>query len=311
MAISLVPFSRSQVTSSSASLRLAPSTASGNFVAETQRQAEIIKATLKALQARPSATTDNLISSIIGTSSCITSVDEAVASIDAAVGALVATEADITLLGEQVRAMQAQTKATGLLSGAADVIESLDSLLPKLYNSPGNSCGTSPEATVEELRQLARIISDTASLPGAQAGSKAIKETGRYLYAVSGFIRDVRRTYAELSNNCESGQASTLALATTIEDLADLFGVLGSYSEAEKIRKGALQVRLTVEKLAPLDGLSLWDRPSGLDCSSASLEGAASTMRELAIALEDKGLQQISEELGISLDFTSFTGVEF
>lgn len=50
-------------------------------------------------------------------------------------------------------------------------------------------------------------------------------------------------------------------------------------------------MRLTVGEAGP--GRTVLVGPaSAFDCSSASLEGAAST-KELAIALEDKGLQQI------------------
>ena len=74
-------------------------------------------------------------------------------------------------------------------------------------------------------------------------------------------------------------------------------GVLGSYTNAEKIRKGARYIRKVVNAFAPLDGLDLWDRPAGVDCSSAAL------MRELALALEDGEVIDISQELGIKLDF--------
>ena len=80
-------------------------------------------------------------------------------------------------------------------------------------------------------------------------------------------------------------------------------GVLGSYTNAEKIRKGARYIRKVVNAFAPLDGLDLWDRPAGVDCSSASLEGTAALMREMALALEDGEVIDISQELCIKLDF--------
>lgn len=129
--------------------------------------------------------------------------------------------------------MQAQTKATGLLSGAADVIESLDSLLPKLSTAPATPVAPAPEATVEELRQLARIISDTASLPW-RPGRKQGHQGDRPLpLPCQRIIRDVRRTYAELQQLRKRSGLHPSPTATTIEDLADLFGA----SEATRRRR--------------------------------------------------------------------------
>ena len=63
--------------------------------------------------------------------------------------------------------MKGRKKASGLIAGAADVVDSLGSLIPRLYNPTSSLCSTSTEATFQKLRELARIISDTATLPGA------------------------------------------------------------------------------------------------------------------------------------------------
>ena len=294
--------------SASASLRLVP--ASTSLVAETRRQAELVKATLRALPLDP--TTAGLVDSVLAGSQCLKSVDEAIAAIDAGVSAIVASEADIELLSSQVRSLQGQKKASDLMLSAADVVETLGSVLPKLYApaSQGKLCGTGAEATFQELRELARIISDAATLPGAQYSSQDLRKTGRTLYAVVGFMKDVSQTYAGLSNTCENdptrGKSSALALSSTLEDLADLLGVLGSYTEAEKTRQGAEQVTAALEAFEPLEGLDLWET----DCGSANLEGAAVTMRQLATVLQDQGLLQISQELGIDLDKLPL-GIEF
>ena len=219
--------------------------------------------------------------------------------------AVVSSEADLQLLVSQVRRLEDRKKASDLLAGAAEVVDTLGSLIPRLYNPTSSLCSTSTEATFQELRELASMISDTAALPSAQFGRKALRQAGRTLYAIVAFLRNLRQTFDGLSNSCNSdmGKDYTLAISATFDDLADLMGVLGSYTDAEKIRKGAVYIRKVVNEFAPLDGLDLWDRPAGVECSSASLEGAAALMRELALALEDEGVMQISQELGIKLDF--------
>ena len=292
----------------SASLRLVP--ASGSLVAETRRQAEIVKATLRALPL--DATTAGLVNNVLAGSQCLNSVDEAIAAIDAGVSAIVVSESDIELLSSQVRSLQGQKKASGLMLSAADVVETLGSVLPKLSApaTQGEICGTGTEATFQELWELARIISNAATLPGAQFSSHELSKTGSTLYAVVGFLKDVSQTYAGLSNTCATdptrGKSSALALGSTLEDLADLLGVLGSYTEAEKTRQGAEQVKAALEAFESLDGLDLWET----DCGSANLEGAAANMRQLAGVLEDQGLLQISQELGIDLDLLPL-GIEF
>ena len=226
----------------------------------------MIKATLKVLQSGSDARSVHLTDSVIRASSCISSLDDAIRILDAGVAAVVLSEEDLQLLFGQVRHQEGRKKAYCLIAGAAAVVDSLGSLVPRLYNPTSSLCGTSTEATFQELRELARITSDTATRPGAQFGRNAIRQTGRTLYAIVAFLRNLRQTFDGISNSCNSdmGQDYTLAISTTFDDLADLMGVPGSYNDAEKIRKGAIYV---------------------------------------ALALEDKGVRQISQELGIKLDF--------
>jgi len=286
-------------------LRIAP--AGGSLVTPLVGLAEQVKASLRALPRYPGA--QQYVDRVLSTSSCLSSLDEAIATIDTAVGAVVASEAEIVALVDQSRSLKNTKEATKLVAGAADLVETLAELLPKLAEPAleGPLCGgrVGAEKSFQEMRELAKLLDEVASAPGVQARKSFLEKSSRSIYATVSLLSSVRSTYANLGETCQNdnsnGKNSILALGTTIDDIADLFGVLGSISEAESIRKGGSLVKKIVADLAPLDGLSLWE----VDCSQQTLAGTADNLRKLATTLEDKDIQEISKELGINLDFSS------
>ena len=287
-----------------ASFRVAP--ISGDFVAETRRQAEATKAVLASLPSLPGA--QQYLDRVLDSSSCLSSLEEAIAAIDVGVLLVTTSEPEIKTLVTQIKSIESQKTTSGLVSTTADVMDTLGLLMPKL-TSPANdgalcSSKTSTRTQLQDLRQLALLLDEVAGVPGGQARASTLRESGRIIYAVTSFLSKTDATFSGLSASCnrhkDSSNKAFLALADNTEDLADLFGTLGSPTEAEQIRSKAGFVRKVVEVLEPLDGLSFF----AVDCREQSFAGLATSLRSVAAALEDKGIQEISKELGIEFDLS-------
>jgi len=286
-------------------LRIAP--AGGSLVTPLVGLAEQVKASLRALPRYPGA--QQYVDRVLSTSSCLSSLDEAIATIDTAVGAVVASEAEIDALVVQSRSLKNTKEATKLVAGAADLVETLSLMLPKLAAPAleGPLCGgrSGTAATLTELRELGQLLGEVSTISGLQLGRSALSKSSESVYATVTLIGQLRSTYSGLeascSNNANNGKESVLALGVTLDNIADLMGALGNSAEAESMRKGGNLVNKIVADLEPLDGLALWE----VDCSQQTLAGTADNLRKLATTLEDKDIQEISKELGINLDFSS------
>ena len=294
----------SRVNPSSASLRVAAT--SGDFVAETRRQAEATKAVLASLPSLPGA--QQYLDRVLDSSSCLSSLEEAIAAIDVGVMMVATSEPEIWTLVHQVKSLESQKTTSGLVSTTANVMETLGLLVPKLA-SPVNdgalcSAKTSTRTQLEDLRQLALLLDEVAGVPGGSARATTLRQSSRILYAVTSFLSKTNARFSGLSASCnrhkDTSNQAFLALADNTEDLADLFGTLGSPTEADQIRSKAGFVRKVVEVLEPLDGLSFF----AVDCRKQSFAALATSLRSVAAALNDKGIQEISKELGIDIDLS-------
>ena len=223
-------------------LRIAP--AGGSLVTPLVGLAEQVKASLRALPRYPGA--QQYVDRVLSTSSCLSSLDEAIATIDTAVGAVVASEAEIDALVVQSRSLKNTKEATKLVAGAADLVETLSLMLPKLAAPAleGPLCGgrSGTAATLTELRELGQLLGEVSTISGPQSGRSALSKSSESVYATVTLIGQLRSTYSGLeascSNNANNGKESVLALGVTLDNIADLMGALGNSAEAESMRKG-------------------------------------------------------------------------
>jgi len=93
---------------------------------------------------------------------------------------------------------------------------------------------------------------------------------------------------------------SVKAIGDTLGNLADLFGVLGGQDDSEKIREQADFTRRIAVAINNLKDLDL----GTLDCDSpGDFKVAAETLDDLATIIEDVGIDELSDQLGIVLIF--------
>ena len=153
--------------------------ASPDLVVETRRQAEATKAVLASLPSDPVA--KKYLDRVLDSSSCLSSLEEAMAAIDAGVELVASSETEIKTLVTQMKGIEGQKTTSGLVSRTADVVDTLSLLIPKLTSpaSGGRLCSakTSTRTPLQDLREL-------AGGPGAQDGAEVLRKSSRVIYAV-------------------------------------------------------------------------------------------------------------------------------
>ena len=174
------------------------------------------------------------------------------------------------------------------------------------------------------LAVLVDELSYSRQLILSPQGRAQLKESANTISAVTTFITQLRSTFSRLENTCTADKQYNLDSISAIGDLmvnlADLFGSLGSAQTGENIRKGkAFVAKITVSQnnndrrviaikyiflqaeLNKIDNLGLGD----LECGTpGDFSVAATTLEEVATLIDEIGLANLQEQLGINLPFT-------
>ena len=154
------------------------------------------------------------------------------------------------------------------------------------------------------LADLASLLDRVATTTRAARPRQAIQFSARQTRKLASFLGKLSSQVASLqdSNLCARADYQT-SIYSTIEgimtDLADYMGdVSSNATRAVAIRRKAAQFSRLAEAFQTA-GLSL-EQPCGSYSSYAEL---ADTLDDLAVIIEDVGLETLYSELGIELDF--------
>merc|ERR1711990_920011 len=151
--------------------------------------------------------------------------------------------------------------------------------------------------------RLSRQIS-LDNLGVSEAGRAELRQSAAAISAVTTFITQLRDDFTRFEEVCTGDKQYNLdaitAVGSMLNHLADMAGSLGAVKTGESIRKGKVYAERIVAELSKIDPQDL----GTLDCSSpGDFSTATATLRDLATIIDDVGIDNLQQQLGINLSF--------
>merc|ERR1712106_948210 len=277
---------------------------SGNFVKQTRCQADFLKQTLNELKS--DSREGKYITRVIEGSACLNSLDDAINAMEQSTKLVESAEKEILTLTDKARLMQTKTDTVALVKDAADILRLLEDLIPKIAPANPEICGASSEETFDALRDIADMMVDISKDKNIQLTNKTnndLEKSGRVIIGVTTFVTQLRGSFSQLKQSCSADKNYNIeaikAIGETMDNLANLFGVLGGFGDAEEIRKqGAFATRVA----DAVNNLGLNLDSGTLNCETpGSFKVAAQTLDDLADIIADVGIEELQKQIGIKV----------
>jgi len=272
-----------------------------DFIDETRRQTEELKATLRMLARNP--TSAKYIDRVFESGDCIKDMEEAIAAIEQGTQLIENAEPQLKTLLDMTDKLSRKSNIIEITRASADIMRELETLLPKLAPKAAQ-CGSTSATTFAALHNVAAVINDVSgdsSLDLPEIGKLQLKISSKVVTAVTNFLAKLKDTTEDLQNICTTDRKYNARAISTIgemlEDLAELFFNLGDFNSAEKIKekKPITDKIVTLLSAAPSFGTG------SLVCNQpGNFRAAAEMMENLANLLEEFGLENLKKQIGVS-----------
>eukprot|EP00090_Calanus_glacialis_P029210 TRINITY_DN4686_c0_g1_i5.p1 TRINITY_DN4686_c0_g1~~TRINITY_DN4686_c0_g1_i5.p1 ORF type:complete len:367 (-),score=107.45 TRINITY_DN4686_c0_g1_i5:195-1295(-) len=276
---------------------------SGNVVEQTRAQADSTKAVLTSLASNPRAA--KYIERAIDVSKCLESVEDAIDGIEGAAKLVEKNGPEILKLVETVESLENEKDVTKLVKAAANILRILDDLIPNLAAKSSKQCDASPADTIEAFKELAGLVGDISNARDLQLSYSTRQQltlSSKILSEVTSFLGKINKSLSSFGELCNKDKDYNInvinAIGDIMESMAVLFDNLGSVDRAKEIKSKGEFVKKAVDAFSDLD------IDSTLECGTAgSLKALAQTLDDLSQIVEDIGIEKLTKELGIDLEF--------
>lgn len=277
---------------------------SGNIIKQTRYQADSLKQTLRQLKKDPVA--GKYIDQVITGSACLNRLDDAINAIEQSTKLVESAEQEILSLVEKARQMQTKTDTVALVKDAADILRLLEALIPKIAPAHPQVCGASSEVAFDDLRSIADLmvkVSEDRNINLSYETKNQLTRSGQVIIGVTTFLTQLRASFSQLQQQCSPNKNYNVeainAIGETMDNLANLFGVLGGFEDGAQIRtQGAFAKRVAAAIGGNLRDLDL----GNLNCETpGSFKIAAETLDDLAVIIADVGLEDLQKQIGINV----------
>jgi len=280
---------------------------SGDIIAQTRTLAESVKATLRQLAADPKSSV--IVSRIINDENnvCIRNLDDGLAGIEQATRLVEAAGNDIKALVAKVQTFTSLSEPATVVREVGAILRILEPLVNNIAPEKPIICQASPDQAFASLRNLAVLVdelSTTRDLALTPQGRGQLKQSANVIVAVTTFITKLRANFLRFQQVCTADKQYNIeainAVGDLMVDLADMFGALGGVQQGEKIRNGKAFVNRVVGELNKIGNLGLGE----LDCNHpGDFRVAADTLEGLATIIDEFGIENLEQQLGIDLSF--------
>merc|ERR1712233_9627 len=214
---------------------------------------------------------------------------------------------DIKNLIAKVNSIGALTEPSAAVRAVADILRIVEPVVNKIAPENPIICAASPDQAFGSLRSLAALVDElsyTNSLSLTLEGRRQLKDSASTISAVTTFLTQLRSTFSRFEQICTPDRQYNIMAISAVGDLmvnlADMFGTLGGVKKREQIRNGKEYVNKIVAQLNKIDNLRLGET----DCSRpGDFSVAASTMEDLATIIDEVGIEQLENQLGVDLSF--------
>jgi len=296
---SFVTFSRSRA-------QLNRGLTDGDFVAQIREQTNTLKESLGQISADPRAA--DILNKIIDDDDniCFSSLDDGIKSIEIAASLLENAEGDIKTLLAKINTFRTLSDPVETIREAGSILRTLGPFIKNI--TPKTSvCQESPEQAFGSLTSFAALMEELAANPPFSVRlfvRQNLQESSKILVTVTKFLNQVQNEFSKFQKLCNAEREYNIDAINAIGDLmvslGDLFKSLGGADEDLDFSKGKDFVDKLVRELNKLEDIGLGD----LKCDKpGEFKVAAQTMDELAILIEEVGLDKIQQQFGIDFSF--------
>jgi len=279
---------------------------SGNLVQQAKAQAESTLEILKSFEG--SSLAAQYIDPIFETSDCLNSLEDVTALIEEGTNLIVSNGPEIIYLEAIVDNLKNEKDVGKLIKASSKMLRTLDELIPNLSASSSNLCITTPEASVKAFRDLAHAMEDimnNRNLNVPVSSRQQLEFSSNVMSETADFIETLNKALATYETLCETDNKNHAALYDSIREimtsLGELFDVLGFADKSAEIKKQGEFIKKIVEVFEDLEDLD-----TELECGfGGSYKGLAQTLDDLAEIVDSVGIEKLSKELGLDLDFVN------
>jgi len=272
-----------------------------DFISETRRQTEELKATLRLLARNP--TSAKYIDRVFASGDCIKDMEEAIAAIEQGTQLIENAAPQLKDLLDITDKLSRKSNIIEITRVAADVMRELEVLLPKLAPKQAQ-CGSTSSTAFAALHNVAAVIDDVSrdsSLDLPKTVKLQLRISREIVTAVTNFLAKLKDTTEDLQNICTTDNKYNARAISTIgemlEDLAELFFNLGDFQSAEKIK----EKKPITDKIARLLSSAPSTGAGSLVCNQpGDFRATAAMMEDLAKLLEQFGLENLQKQIGFS-----------
>merc|ERR1711990_384686 len=283
---------------------------SDDIIKQTRILSDSVQQTLRELAASPSSAVivDKIISDKDNV--CLKDLDDALAYIETATSLVEAAGDDIKALVSEVKVLGKLKEPATVARKVAEILEILEPLVKNIAPANPEVCQATPAEAFGSLRSLSLLVAELAEdralykLGVSEAGRAELRQSAATISAVTTFLTQLREDFTRFQEICTGDKQYNLDAITAIGDmvvhLADMVGSLGAVQVGEDLRKGKLYAERIVAELSKIDPQDL----GTLDCSTpGDFSTATATLRDLATIIDDVGIDNLQEQLGINLGF--------
>merc|ERR1711990_426483 len=281
-----------------------------DIILQTRILSNSVQQTLRDLAADPSSAV--IVNKIINDKDnvCLKDLDDALAYIEYATSLVVVAGDDIKALVSEVKVLGKLKEPATVVRKVAEILEILEPLVKNIAPANPVVCQATPAEAFGSLRSLSLLVAELAedrsldNLGVSEAGRAELRQSAAAISAVTTFITQLRDDFTRFEEVCTDDKQYNLdavnAIGSMASHLADMAGSLGAVKTGESIRKGKVYAERIVAELSKIDPQDL----GTLDCATpGDFSTATATLRDLATIIDDVGIDNLQEQLGINLSF--------
>jgi len=281
----------------------------GDIIKQVRSLANTVKSTLRNLNNDPKSAI--YVNKVIKDENnvCIEDLDMAIDEIEYGTQLVEAAGDDIKHLIYKVKDLQSMTEASDIVREISNIFRILEPLVKNLspdsrFICQGKATPKQAFASLQSLAYVIKSLSEENQFNIKADTKRKLKDAGNAVTTVANFLNKLRRNFSKLKQICTSDKQYNLdslsAIGSTMEDLAEIFRNLGDTRGSKILGKGKSFVNTLVRELNNIDNLGLGD----LDCGRpGDFSVAAETMEDIATLIDDVGVEELQNQLGIKISF--------
>ena len=267
-----------------------------NVVQDTRQAVDNTKVILEALK-------DDSISSpylyqILASSDCIENINDALFAVEASAQLVESVEPELLYLAGKFKQLEGEKDVLKQTKASAKILLILGDLVPALTSARiSRKCDSSPETRIASLTDLAAVLELIAADTAAAGPREAIQFSAGQVARLASFLNKLVSIETP-GNLCQQEDYQTVIYDTIENIMTELAEFMAEYNEerAAAITTKAAQFR---QLAASFEDLGM-EQPCGTFDSYASL---ASALDDLAVIMQEVGLDTLARELELDLGF--------